>query len=163
MSNIRNVPKISAGLIDLIRAQIEHRATWMALMHEQAERAGVDADTLARAAIHRCGTFHGERFKDVLPESDCAVFGQRYFDGVTVKTFEIDIADATPDALHVRFGYCPLVAAWQKLGFDDARCATLCDLAMEGDRAVAATQGINLEIGETIAQGGSCCEMRFRR
>lgn len=163
MSNIRNTPKLSAGLIDLIRAQIEHRATWMGLLHDEAARAGADADTLTRAAIHRCGSVHGQRLGASPEGPDCADFGQRYFDAITRKTFEIEIRDVTPDTLHLVFGYCPLVAAWQKLGFDDARCATLCDLAMEADRAAAATQGLTLEIGETIARGGEGCEMRFRK
>ena len=38
--------------------------------------------------------------------------------------------------LSVDFHYCPLVAAWKKLGATDEECAVLCDIAMDGDRGI---------------------------
>ena len=46
--------------------------------------------------------------------------------------------DACGDGkLSVEFHYCPLVAAWKKLGASDEECAVLCDIAMDGDRESA--------------------------
>ncbi|MDR1955997.1 MAG: L-2-amino-thiazoline-4-carboxylic acid hydrolase, partial [Treponema sp.] len=45
------------------RAQIEHRATWMALIYEELVHAGIDAEPIIRRAIKRCGRIQGERLK----------------------------------------------------------------------------------------------------
>ena len=51
MSNIKNKANIQEDKIDLARACIEHRATWMALTYEEMKRACVDAEKITRAAI----------------------------------------------------------------------------------------------------------------
>ena len=75
--------------------------------------------------------------------------------------FEMKILEAVDDRLSIDFGYCPLVAAWQKLGCSDEETKRLCDIAMEGDRGIAESYGGKLELGETIASGASKCQIRF--
>lgn len=69
--------------------------------------------------------------------------------------------ESTDDKLIVDFGYCPLVAAWQKLGCSDDEIARLCDIAMEGDRGIGERFGGRLELGGTIADGSGTCQVRF--
>jgi hypothetical protein len=58
----------------------------------------------------------------------------------------------------VEFHYCPHVAAWQKLTKDEQKIATLCDIAMDGDRGmVSAFPKFKFELGDTIAKGGKGC------
>jgi hypothetical protein len=75
--------------------------------------------------------------------------------------FEMKILESTDDKLSVDFHYCPLVAAWQKLGCTDEEIARLCDIAMEGDRGIAERFGGRLELGDTIANGHSTCQVKF--
>ena len=71
--------------------------------------------------------------------------------------------DVTPNSnkLSIDFGYCPLVAAWQKLGCTDEEIERLCGIAMEGARGIAESFGGKMELGETIANGYKKCQIRF--
>jgi hypothetical protein len=73
----------------------------------------------------------------------------------------MDPISGDKDNLKVDFHYCPLVNAWQKLGFNDETCGLLCDMAMEGDRGIAEVMGLTLDLQETIAQGCSNCKLHF--
>ena len=73
------------------------------------------------------------------------------------------ILKATDNALWIDFGYCPLVAAWQKCGCNDEQVARLCDIAMECDRGIAKSFGGRLELGDTIANGHKTCQLRFEK
>jgi hypothetical protein len=71
------------------------------------------------------------------------------------------ILESTDDKLYINFGYCPLVAAWQKIGCTDEEIGRLCDIAMEGDRGIAESYGGKMELGDTIANGYNRCQIRF--
>ena len=71
------------------------------------------------------------------------------------------ILKSTDNELSIDFGYCPLVAAWQKLGCTDEEIERLCDIAMEGDRGIAESFGGKMELGGTIAKGDKKCQIRF--
>ena len=77
--------------------------------------------------------------------------------------FEMKILKTTDNELSIDFGFCPLVAAWQKLDCSDQEIARLCDIAMEGDRGIAESFGGRLELGETIANGHARCQLRFKK
>ena len=63
MSKIKNEANKVDEKIDINRAQIEHRATWMGLIYDEMIKAGIDAEPIIRRAIKRCGLMHGENFK----------------------------------------------------------------------------------------------------
>ena len=67
------------------------------------------------------------------------------------------------DVLDVEFHHCPLLKAWQDLGFDDEMCAKLCDIAMDGDRNIAKAMGFDFHLGDTIANGCPTCQVTFRK
>lgn len=162
MTKITNNPKTSDPIIDVNRAQIEHRATWMALIFDEAEKVGLDAEKITRAAIRRCGHLHGNFFREKCEAPvNCETFGKVFPPPIAIQTFEMDNIQAAPQELNIEFHYCPLVAAWQKLGFDDDRCALLCDLAMEGDRGIAEAMGVKLDLTDRIAEGCPTCKLRF--
>lgn len=165
MSKIHNTAQEPAGALgDVNRAQIEHRATWMGLIYDELVQAGADAESVLRRAINRCGRIHGEGLRKKCGDSqDCRDFKNVFLSGLVIDTFVMRPITADADTLDVDFHYCPLVSAWQKLGFDDETCALLCDIAMEGDRGIAETMGLTLDLQETIAQGCSDCKLRFHR
>jgi hypothetical protein len=167
MSKITNVAKDVSGnpVVAANRAQIEHRATWMGLIYDEMKKAGIDAEPIVRKAIKRCGLMHGQnlfRAKCADP-SDCKDFEKVFVTDMAIETFQWDSISADHDNLGVHFHYCPLLSAWQKLGFDDETCALLCDMAMDGDRGIAEAMELKIDIGDTIAKGCPDCKIHFHK
>ena len=151
-------------LAEVNRAQIEHRATWMALIYDEMVKAGIDAESIIRRAIKRCGQFHGENIrKRCADPEDLLEFKKAFINDLGIKTFDMRPINGDKDFLNIDFHYCALLSAWKKLGFDSKTCALLCDMAMDGDRGIAGVMGINFELGQTIAQGCSDCRLRFTK
>ncbi|MDR3342859.1 MAG: L-2-amino-thiazoline-4-carboxylic acid hydrolase [Treponema sp.] len=162
MSTITNEENKTTETAEVNRAQIQHRATWMALIYDEMVKAGIDAEPIIRRAIKRCGTIHGERFKRQCADpGSCTDFRTVFLGDLGINTFNMDAISADKDNMQVNFHYCALVDAWQKLGFDDKTCALLCDMAMDGDRGIAEAMGLSLDLRETIAQGCPGCKLHF--
>ena len=155
------------------RKQIEHRATWMALIYDEMVKAGIDGEAVIRRAIKRCGRIHGEDMKKRCGDPNSIEdFKRAFLSDVGMKTFEMRVVDdgasqeATSDkaaSFNIDFHYCALVSAWKKLGLDDQTCGLLCDMAMDGDRTIAEVMGLQFDLGQTIAQGCPDCQLRFRK
>ena len=59
MSKIVNEAKIKNPFIAKIRELLEHRAFWLYLLVDEAEKRGLDPTDFASAAISRCGISQG--------------------------------------------------------------------------------------------------------
>lgn len=162
MSKIINHCSIDEENVNLARSCMEHRAIWMALIYDEMVKAGVpNAEEITRKAIFRCGEYHGAQMKEKCAGStDLRDFSAAFNSEIDIKEFEMDV-DHTPDNVMIDFHYCPLVAGWQKMGFDDERISLLCDMAMEGDRGIVAVNGLTLDLKETIANGCATCKMHI--
>jgi len=162
MAKIVNNPSIKEEKIDLSRSRMEHRAIWMALFYDEMVKAGVEnAEEITRKAITRCGQYHGGIFKEMCAGStDCRVFSEAFMPEVDRKEFEMEL-DNREDEIFIDFHYCPLVAAWQKIGCDEERISKLCDMAMDGDRGIVAANNLKLDLLETIANGHPTCKMHI--
>lgn len=160
---INKEPKTTEEIVAINRAAIEHRATWMGLIYDQAVRSDVgNADEIVREAIGKTGSIHGGRYRAMLKNaSDCEEFSHVFLPELVRKTFDQEV-QASPNELNVVFHYCPLVSAWRKLGFSDERIAKLCDLAMEGDRKIAEANDMAFELKSTIADGAAACRLCMR-
>ena len=55
MSKVKNEPKYKNGLLQTIRAQLEHRAFWLYLLCDEATKRGLDPRDFGSAAVKRCG------------------------------------------------------------------------------------------------------------
>ena len=164
MSNIVNESTIEEDKIDLARAGIEHRATWMALTYAEIEKAGADAEKITRAAVKKCGNIHGLRHRQKCANpNDLRDFQKVFLFEDGRKNFEIDLVKVNADNIVAEFHYCPLVAAWKKLGLDDDKIALFCDIAMDGDRGIAESMGITLDLTDTIAKGCKTCKLHFHK
>lgn len=161
---IQNEPRIKNPLIVAIREQLEHRALWMYLLCDEAQKKGLDPNDYAPAAIRRCGLYQGGKLREKAGGGDSlrglkkALFGK-----AAQWVFEMDIQRVEDDHLDIDFHYCPLVKAWQKQGCSDEEICRLCDHAMCGDRGIAASFGCELELPQTIAGGAETCQLRFVR
>lgn len=150
--------------VDMNRSAIKHRATWMGLTYDEGMKTGVDIEKITRSAITRTGEKTGSELKEQCEDStDLRQFANAFVNNVTKSTFQMDFKEVTEDDLKIEFHYCPLLAAWQELGFDDETCAKLCDMAMDGDRAIAKANGLKLELTDTIAKGCTTCKLHFHK
>lgn len=164
---INNVANPVEEIVNVNRAQIEHRATWMGLIYDEMQKAGIDAEPIIRRAITRCGLMHGENFKKQCADPENCVDFKGAFLGdetcVGPQSFHMTDIKADHDNVSVNFHYCALVNAWKKLGFDDETCAKLCDMDMDGDRGIAKANGLELELTDTIAKGCATCKLHFHK
>ena len=161
MSKITNVPKRNNFVLKAIRGTIEHRATWLYLLSKEGEKKGVKWEDIGYPAIRVCGNMHGKELIDLSGTSSLKGLKKKLFTKPAQMIFDMKILESTDNKLSIDFGYCPLVAAWQKLGCTDEEIGRLCDIAMEGDRGIAESFGGKMELGETIANGYNKCQIRF--
>jgi hypothetical protein len=163
MSNIKNYPKIKNKVIKAVRGLLEHRAVWLHLLLDEAEKRGISTEDFAKAAIMRCGCFQGDQLTAAAGTKSLKGLKKKLFTWPARMVFEMKILACTDDQLYIDFHFCPLVAAWQSQGVSDEQIARLCDMAMQGDRGIARAFGCELNVGETIANGYEKCEIRFKR
>lgn len=158
---IKNQPTKTNEMTEIQRKAFEHRALWMALLIDEARKQGLD-DSFAHQAIRRCGMFHGEvKFPRT---DDLTKFAPAFASPDVVNTFEMEVLESSDKKLSIDFHYCPLVAAWQKLGLPEEDMPALCDIAMDGDRGIISTYPkFNFELGETIAKGDDVCQIRITK
>jgi hypothetical protein len=163
ISSIENHSKINNKIIQGIRELLEHRATWLYLLIDEAEKRGIDTDDFTKSAILRCGCFQGSQLTAKAGTKSLKGLKKTLFTLPARMVFEMKILECTDDRLDIDFHYCPLVAAWQAQGATNAQIVRLCDIAMQGDRGIADSFGCELELGETIAKGFSKCQISFKR
>lgn len=163
MTEIKNTPAITNDeKVTINRNAIEHRATWMGLSYLAAREAGADAENILRKAVAKTGWMHGTAVKEKLAEPiKLDEFADVFLSPVAIGTFEMEFATKTEDALKIRFHYCPLVSGWLKAGIPVEEIPLLCDIAMDGDRNIAGAVGVDFNLGTTIAEGASVCEVNF--
>lgn len=160
-----DAPKFTDEMTMNCRGCVEHRATWMALLYQQAKDMGLDAEKMCRQAIRKCGHIHGDTmYKPKCEDATSAAdFGLAFFGNQGARTMEIDVLESTHDDLVAEFHQCPLVEAWEKLGYEGEELQLLCDMAMDGDRGIADQMGLKLDIEKTIAKGDGCCHLHFHK
>lgn len=163
MSNVSNIPRKKNFLIKAIRGLLEHRATWLYLILKEAGKKGIEWEEIGFPAIRACGHMHGQDLVDLSGTSSFKGLKKKLFTKPAQMVFEMKILKSTDNELSIDFGFCPLVAAWQKLGCSDEEIARLCDIAMEGDRGIAESFEGRLDLGETIANGHTHCQLRFKK
>lgn len=162
---IRNESSLNSDeTLKRYRAAVEHRATWMGLMCLEAEKAGADWEAIARRAVRETGGLHGGRIAGEMgTDTSMESFARAFIPEHVRQVFEMDILELSDGKLDIEFHYCPLVSAWQKLGMGEEMIATLCDIAMDGDRGIAGKTGLRFKLGRTIARGHHVCEVCFSR
>ncbi len=159
---IENTPTVNDTHTNDMRSALEHRATWFCLLLEEAEKAGMDWETLGRRAITRCGVMHGDT--KFTKTDDLKAFGKEFANDLYSKIFEMEVRENSAEKFEVVFHYCPHVAAWQKLTRDEKKIETLCDIAMDGDRGIISTfPKFQFELGDTIAKGGKGCTITLTK
>ena len=104
-------------IVSEVRKAIEHRATWMYLLLQEARKRGLDWDDFARPAIRATGCLGGQKRREKMenPQS-MKEFTTVFAGGISRKVFEMEVLAADEESYYLDFHYCPLVSAWEKLG-----------------------------------------------
>ena len=163
MSKVVNEPKLKNGLLQAIRAQLEHRAFWLYLLCDEAGKRGLDWKDFGSAAIRRCGLSQGADLVKKGGTDSLKGLKKTLFTKAAQWVFEMDVKRVDDDHLDIDFHYCPLVKAWQKAGCTDDEIATLCDIAMCGDHGIGDRYGAILELPKCIAKGDDICALRYSK
>ena len=150
------------------RAAIAHRARWMALVFEELEKDGIPAGRIEhtlRRAVRRCGQMDGLDYRSHAkdPGSVEEVIRTRFANEMGRASFcQRDIvADEQAGTVHCSF--CPLVDAWEKMGLAPERVELLCDIAMDGDRALLELLGFSMKLPCTLARGDGDCTLHYSK
>ena len=163
MEKIYNQAEHEELIVLEIRKAIEHRATWMYLLLQEARKRGLDWDDFARPAIRATGCLGGKKRREKMenPHS-MEEFTTVFAGGTSRAVFEMEVLAADEESYYLDFHYCPLVSAWEKMGASPGEIEQLCDIAMEGDRGTADEfPAFEFSLGKTIAQGHPICQIRF--
>lgn len=114
MSKVKNEPKYKNGLLQAIRAQLEHRAFWLYLLCDEASKRGLDSRDFGSEAVKRCGLSQGADLVKKGGTDSLKGLKKVLFNKPAQLVFEMDVLKSTDDELDIDFHYCPLVKAWQK-------------------------------------------------
>lgn len=163
MSIVKNEPKNKNGILQAIRAQLEHRAHWLYLLCDEAAKRGLDPRDFGSDAVRRCGLSQGADLVKKGGTDSLKGLRKTLFTKPAQMVFEMDILKSTDDELNIDFHYCPLVKAWQKAGCSDEEIAMLCDIAMCGDHAIGECYGSTLDLPKSIAKGDDVCALRYHK
>lgn len=161
MPKIVNEAKIKNKIIVKVREQLEHRAFWLYLLTDEAEKRGLDTEEFASAAITRCGLSQGSDLVKAGGTKSLKGLRKTLFTKAARWVFEMDLVESTDDTLYLDFHYCPLVKAWQKAGCSDEQIAKLCDIAMCGDHGISSCFDARLDLPKCIAKGDDVCALRY--
>ena len=163
MSIVKNEPKYKNGILQAIRAQLEHRAHWLYLICDEAGKRGLDWKEVGCPAVRRCGLSQGAELVKKGGTDSLKGLRKTLFTKPAQLVFEMDILESTDDKLSIDFHYCPLVKAWQKAGCTDQEIATLCDIAMCGAHGIGECYGAVLDLPKCIAKGDDVCSLRYHK
>ena len=160
---VKNEAKKKWKLLEAIREQLEHRATWLYLLCDEAGKKGLEWESFAPDAIKRCGLYQGKNLVKKGKTDSLKGLRKTLFTKPAQLVFEMDIKRSDDDHLDIDFHYCPLVKAWQKQGCSDEEIARLCDIAMCGDHGIGECYGAKLDLPKCIAKGDDICALRYSK
>ena len=130
MLEVKKEPR--AKEIEIMRALIRDRGSYLYCLVEAAKRAGVDWESIARAGMTQFGCLkYQAKFTQIQGLDD---FLETYLTPETKQIFDSDLIERDEDHAVIKAGYCPLLHAWLECGGDDSGAAKLCDIAMDADR-----------------------------
>ena len=144
--------------IETMRAMIKDRGKYLYQLAVACKDAYPDTwEETFRSALTKygCANFLA-KFNDVKTLDE---FINRYLSDTTKKVFDSDLIEKDEKHLVIKAGYCPLMHAWVESGGSDEFVKLLCDIAMDGDRAmVNSIETLDFSLQKSLAFGDHQCE-----
>ena len=143
---------------EAVRSAIEDRATYLFFLLKEMERAvgPEEAERLAGQAVYRYGQTKGQRMGSLDTPADFIAHQMR---PGRQEIFDKEAIEAGEARGEIRFHYCPLVEAWERLGATPEEISRLCDVAMQGDHGMLSHTPMALELPRSIARGDAYCQL----
>jgi hypothetical protein len=143
---------------EAVRSAIEDRAMYLFFLLKEMEAAvgAEEAERLASQAVYRYGQTKGQRMESLDTPADFIAHQMR---PGRQEIMEKEAIEATEARGEIRFHYCPLVAAWKRLGASPEELSRLCDIAMQGDHGIISHTPMILELPRSIARGDPYCQL----
>lgn len=157
-----NIATITDEVTLALRAVTEKRAATIANILDQAKDLNLD-DSFVRKAIYQYGADNGKAMASSLNNADdLQEFAQHFTSGLEANVYEMELVNQTAQTMTVHFHYCPYVNKWLAQNRTPQQMSTLCDICMEGDKALAtAFNNLQFKLGDTIAKGHHVCEISY--
>ena len=102
-SKIINEAKIKNPFVVKIRELLEHRAFWLYLLVDEAEKRGLDPRDFASAAITRCGVSQGTELQKKSGTKSLKGLKKTLFTKAARWVFEMDVVESTDNTLYLDF------------------------------------------------------------
>lgn len=147
-----------AAEIEIMRNLIKDRGKYLYQLAVSAKKNDPDNwEKIFREGLteYGCANFRA-KFANV---EGLDQFVETYLSDTTKKIFDSDLIEKDDEHLVIKAGYCPLMHAWVESGGSDEFVKLLCDIAMDGDRAmVNSIPSLDFSLRKSLAFGDDQCE-----
>ena len=164
LSKINNDWPTDNFLAKLYRRTLASAAQKTALNAVEFEKRGIPYEEVYRTTSRQLAAEKRPQFP--LPHERPRRFapvGEQMTPELGREAFGMEVLECTEDCFAMDMHHCPHLQGWLDCGMSDEMCAKLCDLAMEGDFAMAREMGYELENPMRLANGDCACRVIYRR
>lgn len=164
MSKIKNDWPTKNREAMLYRSALAGAAKKTGLNAVEFEKQGIPYEEVYRSSSRKLATENATNFRSKMQDpNDLSDWGKQMTPELGREAFGMEVRECTKDCFAMDMHFCPHLKGWQDLGLSDEMCAKLCDLAMEGDFAMAHEMGYELENPLRLANGDPVCRVIYRR
>lgn len=164
MSKIKNEwPTEHKGAL-LYRSALASSAQKSGLNAMGFEAKGIPYEEVYKESSRQLAAQNAKTFGSRMEnKNDLREWGKQMTPELGREAFGMEVKECTEDCFAMDMHFCPHLKGWQQLGLSDEMCSKLCDLAMEGDFAMAREMGYELENPMRLADGDPVCRVIYRR
>ncbi|MEG1873964.1 MAG: L-2-amino-thiazoline-4-carboxylic acid hydrolase [Angelakisella sp.] len=164
MSKIKNEWATQSKEAMLYRFALASAAKKNALNAVEFEKRGIPYEDVYRCTSCQLAQENAKNFKAHMENpDDLRDWGKQLSPELGREAFGMEVLVSTEDCFSMDMHFCPHLKGWQNTGLSDEMCAKLCDLAMEGDKAMANAMGYDFENPMRLADGDCACRVIYRR
>ena len=165
MSKIKNDWPTEMPEAILYRRTLATAAQKSALNAIEFEKRGIPYEDVYRSTSRQLSVKNAENFRSRMTDpDDLRQWGAAMTSAkMGVEAFGMVVLENTEECFAMDMHHCPHLQGWLNMGCSDEMCAKLCDMAMEGDFAMAEAMGYTLENPMRLANGDCACRVIYRR
>lgn len=164
MSKIKNDWPTNNKEAMLYRSALASAAEKNGLNAVEFEKRGIAYEDVYRTTSRELAKKNAQRFRSRMEDvNDLRQWGEQMTPELGREAFGMEVKECTKDCFAMDMHFCPHLKGWQNLGLSDEMCSKLCDLAMEGDFAMAREMGYELENPMRLADGDCACRVIYRK
>ena len=163
MSKIKNDWPTENKMAQFYRRMLSNAAHKSALNAAEFEKRGIPYEDVYRTTSRQMAKQTAAGFLSKMEDKqDIRQLGAQMTVELGKEAFGMEIKEMSKDCFAMDMHYCPHLKGWQDMGMSDEMCAKLCDLAMEGDYAMAKEMGFDFENSMRLANGDPVCRVVYR-